>query len=184
MPKVIYEMSATADGYVVDSDGRFDWSVPDEELHRFHNDQVRGLAGHLLGRRLYETMLYWETADDPSEVSRDFARIWKALPKVVFSRTLDAVEGSNTTLAQQDLSTELAALQEAVGGDVAIGGAELAGEASRLGLIDEYRVFVHPVAVGGGRPYFPRDHRLGLELVDTRAFGCGVVLLRSRAAGR
>src|SRR3712207_452260 len=99
MPKVIYEMSASADGYVVGPDGRFDWAAPDDELHRFHNEQARALGGHLLGRRLYETMLYWETADDPSEISRDFAQIWRALPKVVFSRTRDAVEGTNTTLA-------------------------------------------------------------------------------------
>jgi dihydrofolate reductase len=184
MPKVIFEMSATADGYIAGPDGSFDWGRPDDEIHQFHNDQVRGLAGHLLGRRLYETMLYWETADDPSPISRDFAQIWKALPKVVFSRTLDAVEGTNTTLARRDLATELAAFQEAVGGDVAIGGAELAGEASRLGLIDEYRVFVHPVAVGGGSPYFPRDHRVDMELVETRTLSNRVVYLRYRAAGR
>jgi dihydrofolate reductase len=180
MPDVIYEMSASADGYIVDPDGAFDYSVPDEELHRFHNDQVRGLAGHLLGRRLYETMLYWETADDPSEVSRDFAAVWLALPKVVLSRTLDAVEGTNTTLGRGDLRTELAALQETVRGDVAIGGAGLAAEAIREGLVDEFRLYLHPVAVGGGVPYFPHGQRLELELVDTRTFSSRVVLLRYR----
>ena len=185
MPKVIYEMSVSVDGYIVGPDGTFDWSRPDEELHRFHNEQVRALAGHLLGRRLYETMLYWETAgDDPSEVARDFASIWQALPKVVFSRTLDAVEGSNTTLARGDLRAELTALQESVGGDVAVGGATLAGEAIRLGLIDEYRLFVHPVAVGGGIPFFPRDHRVDMELVETRPLRSRVVYMRYRAAGR
>ena len=185
MPNVIYEMGVSADGYVVGPDGRFDWSAPDEGLHRFHNEQARTLAGHLLGRRLYETMVYWETADeDPSDVTREFALIWQALPKVVFSRTLDAVEGANTTLARGDLRAELTALQESVRGDVAVGGAGLAAEAARLDLIDEYRLFVSPVAVGGGIPFFPRDHRVDLELAETRTFSSRVVYLRYRAAGR
>ena len=186
MPKVIYEMGGvSADGYIVGPDGKFDWSMPDEELHRFHNEQTRALAGHLLGRRLYETMVYWETADkDPSDIAREFALIWQALPKVVFSRTLDSVEGANTTLARDDLRAELTSLQESVRGDVAVGGAELAAEAARLDLIDEYRVFFYPVAVGGGIPFFPRDHRVDMELVETRTFSSRVVYLRYRAAGR
>jgi dihydrofolate reductase len=180
---VIYGMAVSADGYVVGPDGKFDWSMPDAELHRFHNDQARELGGHLLGRRLYETMVYWETADqDPSDIARDFARTWKALPKVVFSRTLDSVEGANTTLARGDLRTELASLRESVDGDVAVGGAELAAEAARLDLIDEYRLFVHPVAVGGGIPFFPQDHRVDLELVETRTFSTPAVYLRYRVA--
>ena len=175
MSKVIYAMGGvSADGYVVGPDGKFDWSVPDEELHRFHNEQTRALGGHLLGRRLYETMVFWETADqDPAAgaVIRDFALIWQALPKVVFSRTLDAVEGANARLARGDLRTELTALQETVEGDVAVGGPELAAEAARLDLIDEYRLFVHPVAVGGGVPFFPRDHRVRIRLALSR--GCG-----------
>jgi dihydrofolate reductase len=159
--------------------------MPDRELHRFHNDQARAVAGHLLGRRLYETMRFWETAgEDPDDVTRDFAQIWQALPKVVFSRTLDAVEGPNTTLARADLRTELDALQGSAGGDIAVGGAELATEASRLGLIDEYRLFVYPVAVGGGTPFFARGHRVDLDLVEARTFGSRVVHLRYRAAGR
>ena len=188
MPKVIYKMGGvSADGYIVGPDGRFDWTAPDEELHRFHNEETRALGGHLLGRRLYETMLYWETADrDPAagDVAREFALIWRALPKVVFSRTLDSVEGANTTLARDDLRTELISLQESVRGDVEVGGAELAAEAVRLDLIDEYRLFVHPVAVGGGIPFFPRDHRVAMELVETRIFSSRVVYLRYRAAGR
>lgn len=185
MPSVIYEMSVSADGYIVGPDGTFDWAMPDEELHRFHNQQARGLAAHLLGRRLYETMRYWDTAeDDPSDITREFAVIWQALPKVVFSRTLEAVEGANTTLARRDLGAELASLQESAGGDVAVGGAELAGEAARLGLIDEYRLFVYPVAVGGGVPFFPRDLRVDLELAETRTFSSRVVYARYRAAGR
>ena len=186
MSNVIYEMGGvSADGYIVGPDGKFDWSVPDDELHRFHNEQTRALAGHLLGRRLYETMVYWETADkDPSEIAREFGLIWQALPKVVFSRTLDSVEGANTTLARDDLRAESTSLKEAVHGDVAVGGAELAAEAARLDLIDEYRLFVHPVAVGGGIPFFPRDHRVDMELVETRTFSSRVVYLRYRAAGR
>jgi hypothetical protein len=116
MPNVIYAMGGvSADGYVVGPDGKFDWSMPDDELHRFHNEQTRALAGHLLGRRLYETMVYWETADnDPSDIVREFALIWQALPKVVFSRTLDSVEGANTTLARDHLRAELTSLQESV----------------------------------------------------------------------
>jgi dihydrofolate reductase len=185
MSSVIHEMGVSADGYIAGPDGKFDWAAPDEELHRFHNAQARGLAGHLLGRRLYETMVYWETAEqDPSEIAREFALIWQALPKVVFSRTLDAVEGARTTLARGDLREELASLRASAAGDVAVGGAELAAEAARLGLIDEYRLFVHPVAVGGGIPFFARDHRVDLELVETRTFGSRVVYLRYRVAGR
>ncbi len=186
MPNVIYQMGGvSADGYIAGPDGNFDWSMPDEELHRFHNERTRALAGHLLGRRLYETMVYWETADeDPSDIAREFALIWQALPKVVFSRTLASVEGANTTLARDALRAELASLQESVRGDVAIGGAGLAAEAARLDLIDEYRLFVHPVAIGGGTPFFPRDHRVDMELVETRTFSSRVVYLRYRAAGR
>lgn len=184
MPHVIYEMGVSADGYIAGPDGTFDWATPDEELHRFHNEQARTLAGHLLGRRLYETMVYWETADDPSDTSREFAAIWQALPKVVFSRTLDAIVGANTKLARGDLRTELAALQESVQGDVAVGGAGLAAEAARLDLIDEYRLFVYPVAVGGGVPFFPHDHRVDMDLIETRTFSSRVVYLRYRAAGR
>jgi dihydrofolate reductase len=186
MGKVIYEMAGvSADGYIVGPDGKFDWSRPDEELHRFHNDQARALAGHLLGRRFYETMLYWETADDdPSDIARDFAQIWQALPKVVFSRTLDSVRGANTTLARGDLRAELASLRSIAAGDVAVAGADLAAEAARLDLIDEYRLFVHPVAVGGGIPFFPRDLRVDLELIETRTFSSRVVYSRYGVRGR
>jgi dihydrofolate reductase len=186
--KVIYKMGGvTADGYIVGPDGKFDWSVPDEELHRFHNEHTRALAGQLLGRRLYETMLYWETADEGAEANdivREFAQIWRALPKVVFSRTLESVEGTNTTLARGDLHAELSSLQESVRGDVAVGGAGLAAEAARLDLIDEYALFVHPVALGGGIPFFPRDQRVDLELLETRTFSSRVVYLRYGVAGR
>ncbi len=179
MRTVIHSMSVSLDGYVNAPDGTFDWTVPDTELHQFHNDRTRGLVAQLCGRRLYETMSYWETADDPDPVSQDFAAIWKALPKLVFSRTLTSVEGTNTRLATGDLATELEALKADVEGDIAVGGPTLAAEAVRLGLVDEHRLFLHPVAIGGGTPYFPRDHRLDLELLETRTFdGPKVVYLR------
>jgi dihydrofolate reductase len=185
MAKVIYAMGGvSADGYIVGPDGRFDWSMPDEDLHRFHNEQARSLAGHLLGRRLYETMVFWETADeDPSEIVRDFALTWQALPKVVLSRSLDSVVGANTTLTRDDVGAALTSLKESVDGDVAVGGAGLAAEAARLGLIDEYRLFIHPVAVGGGVPFFPRDQRVDMELVETRTFSSRVAYLRYARSG-
>ena len=185
MGKLIYAMGGvSANGYIVGPDGRFDWSVPDEELHRFHNEQTRALAGQLLGRRLYETMVYWETVDQDAgagEVEFEFASIWKALPKLVFSRTLESVEGVNAKLARQGVQAELASLRETVSGDLGIGGAGLAAEAIRLGLVDEYRMFVFPVAVGGGIPFFPRDCRVDMELIETRTFSSRVVYLRYRS---
>src|SRR5690349_10303301 len=147
MRKLIYSMTVSLDGFIAGPGGDIGWSAPDEELHRFHNDQVRELGAHLLGRRLYETMVYWETADqDPSasEVTLDFARIWQALPKVVFSRTLDRVEGK-ARLASGGVVDEVARLKEELGGDLAVGGAGLASELIERNLIDDYRVFVSPV---------------------------------------
>jgi dihydrofolate reductase len=181
MRKLIYSMTMSLDGFIAGPDGNIDWSAPDEELHRFHNDQVRELGAHLLGRRLYETMVYWETADqDPSasEVTLDFARIWQALPKVVFSRTLDRVEGK-TRLATGDVADEVARMKEEPGGDLGVGGAGLASELIERNLIDDYRVFVSPVVLGGGTPYFPAlEKRIDLVLLETRTFGGGVEYLR------
>ena len=183
MSKLIYSMTASLDGYIADPNGEIDWSAPDEELHLFHNEQVRELGAHLLGRRLYETMVYWETADqrpDAGPVELDFAQIWQALPKVVFSRTLDHVEG-NTRLATDSLEAEVDRLKREASGDIGIGGAGLAGAAAARGLIDEYRLFVSPVVLGGGTPYFPPlDHRIQLELVETRAFPGRVLYQRYR----
>src|SRR4051812_3179544 len=147
MRKVIHSMAVSLDGFIAGPDGTFDWAAPDDELHRFHNEQTRELGAHLCGRRLYETMVYWETADrDPAigDTEREFARIWQELPKVVFSRTLDSVEG-NARLAEAGLADEVARLKSEVDKDVAIGGATLAAEATRLGLVDEYGLFVSPV---------------------------------------
>lgn len=185
MPKLIYSMSASLDGFIAGPDGDFHWSAPDEELHRFHNERVRGLGGHLLGRRLYETMVYWETAhEDPAatDYALEFADIWKALPKVVFSNTLDEVVG-NTRLARASIEEEVAELQERTEKDVAIGGADLAGEAIKLGLVDDFRLFVIPVVVGGGKPLFPSlVQSVHLNLVETRTFASRVVYLRYERA--
>ncbi len=186
MRSVTCSMGMSVDGYIVGPDGDFDWTAPDEELFRFVTDEVRALGVHLLGRRLYETMLYWETADQDSSLDDSmlvWAAIWKQLPKVVFSTTLSAVQG-NARLATGGLATEIERWRTKPGdGDIAIGGATLAGEAAALGLIDEYRVRVHPVLVGGGTSFFPHtEHRVGLELVDSRAFSSGVAYLRHRVA--
>jgi dihydrofolate reductase len=175
--RLIYSMSASLDGYIVGPDGSFDWSMPDEEQHRFHNEQVRDLSAHLLGRRLYETMVYWEGEDpDRGPVGREFADLWRALPKIVFSSTLDSVEG-NTRLATGSVEEELARLD----GDVAVGGATLA--ASCIDLVDEIHPFVYPVVVGGGTPFLPPlDHRIDLELVETRTFASRVRYARYRRA--
>jgi dihydrofolate reductase len=181
---VTYAMGVSLDGYVVGPDGRFDWTAPDEEVFRFATDQIREVGVHLLGRRLYETMLYWETADqDPSldDSMLEWAALWTSLPKVVFSTTLSAAQG-NARLASGGLAAEIARLRAEPGeGDIAIGGASLAAKAAASGLIDEYRPRVYPVLVGGGIPYFPqREPRVDLELVENRSFSSGVVHLRYR----
>jgi dihydrofolate reductase len=184
MRSVTYSLNVSLDGYIVGPDGDFGWTEPDEELFRLATDEIRGLGVHLLGRRLYETMLYWETADqDPSLgfSTSEFAGIWKQLPKVVFSTTLSAVQG-NARLVSGGLAEEIRRLRAEPGeGDIAIGGAALAAEAAALDLIDEYRVRVHPVLVGGGIPYFPRhERRVDLDLVESRTFDSKVVYLRYR----
>jgi dihydrofolate reductase len=183
MRKLIYSMGVSLDGFIAGPDGEIDWSAPDEELHRFHNQQTRELGGHLLGRRLYEEMLYWETAsENPSapEHELEFARIWKALPKIVFSKSLEKVEG-NARLVRDNAAEEVAELKEQPGEDLAVGGAGLASTFMKAGLIDEYRLFVYPVVLGGGTPYFPAlDERIDLELVETQTFGSRVVYVRYR----
>jgi dihydrofolate reductase len=186
MRSVTYSMGISLDGYIVGPDGGFDWTAPDEEIFRFVTDEIRGVGVHLLGRRLYETMLYWETADqDPSldESMLEWAALWKRLPRVVFSRTLSAVQG-NARLASGGLAQEIERLRAEPGeGSIAIGGATLAAEAAALGLIDEYRARVYPVLVGGGIPYFPREERrVDLDLVESRTFASGVVYVRHRVA--
>ncbi|MFJ2954315.1 dihydrofolate reductase family protein [Streptomyces sp. NPDC087270] len=184
MRKVTYSMGVSLDGYIVGQDGDLDWGAPDGELFRFVTDELRGIGVHLMGRRLYETMLYWETADqDPSldDSMLEWARLWKPLPKVVFSTTLSEVQG-NARLASGSVAEEIARLRAEPGeGEIAIGGAALAAQAAAAGLIDEYRPRVHPVLIGGGTPYFSRhEHRVDLELLETRTFGSRVVCFRYR----
>jgi dihydrofolate reductase len=185
MGDVIYSMGVSLDGFIAGPRGEIDWSAPGEELHRFHNEQTLELGGHFLGRRLYEEMVYWETADqNPSttEYELEFARVWQGLPKVVFSRTLDRVEG-NARLATEGIAEEVAKLKEQAGEDLAVGGAGLAAGFIELGLVDEFRLFVNPVVLGRGTPFFPElDERVDVELVETRTFGSRVVYLRYRRA--
>jgi dihydrofolate reductase len=177
-------MNVSLDGYIVGPDGGLEWSALDEELFRFATDEVGQVGVYLLGRRLYEAMRYWETADqDPSisDTERRFAAVWTSLPKVVFSRTLSVVEGSNR-LATGSLAEEVERWRTEPGqGDIAIGGATLAAEAADLGLIDEYGLRVHPVLIGAGTSFFPRaGRRADLELIDSRIFRSGVMYLRYR----
>ena len=185
MGRVIYSMGVSLDGFIAGPGGNIDWTAPDEELHRFHNERIRAMAAHVCGRRLYETMLYWETAEeDPSiaEHEREFARLWKAMPRLVASRTLEAVEG-DWRLVRDDLDDEVAGLREQPGGDIGVGGAGLAAGLIERGLIDEYGLFVYPVVLGAGTPLFPPlDERLELRLAETRTFGSKVMYLRYEPA--
>ncbi len=188
MRSVTYSMGVSLDGYVVGPDGGFDWTAPDEEVFRFVTDEIREVGVHLLGRRLYETMLYWETADqDPTldDSMLVWAALWKALPKVVFTTTLAMLQG-NARLASGGLAREIERWRAEPGeGDIAIGGATLAAQAAALGLIDEYRARVYPVLLGGGIPFFAQnERRVDLELVETRTFSSKVVYLRYRVARR
>ena len=185
MRKLIYSMGVSFDGFIAGPGGEIDWSAPDEELHRFHNQQTLELGVHLCGRRLYEEMLFWETADQNTSLGEpelEFARIWQDLPKLVFSTTLAKVEG-NARLVTGGVAEEVARLKEEPGDDLAVGGAGLASACIELGLVDEYRPFVSPTVLGGGTPYFPAlEERINLELVETRTFGSRVVYLRYRLA--
>jgi len=177
---LIYSMGVSVDGFIADREGAFGWSAPSEELFRFHTAEVGKLGSCLLGRRLYETMLVWET--DPSlredELGAAFADVWCALPKVVFSRTLDSVQG-NARLAEGSVAEEVAASLEATDKDVEIGGAGLAAAAIELGLVDELRMFRYPVVVGGGTPYLPPvTEDVRLDLIETRTFGSRVIYER------
>ena len=179
---LIYSMSVSVDGFIADRQGGFGWTEPSEELFGFHLAEVRELGGYLCGRRLYETMLVWET--DPSlrdnELRAAFADVWCALPKVVFSRTLDSVQG-NARLAEASVAEEVAAALDATDKDVSIGGAGLAAAAIELGLVDELRMFRYPVAVGGGTPFLPPvTEYVPLDLIETRAFCSRVIYERYR----
>jgi dihydrofolate reductase len=184
MRAVTYSMNMSLDGYIVGPDGRFDWTAPVPEVFRFWIDEIRGVGVHLMGRRLYETMLYWETADQErslDEAEQEWVALWNPLAKVVFSTTLSDVRGS-ARLASGGLAEEIERLRaESWEGEIAIGGATLAAQAAALDLIDEYRTIVYPVLVGGGTPFFPRqERRVNLELLETRTFTSSVAYLRYR----
>jgi dihydrofolate reductase len=183
MRKLIYSMGVSLDGFVAGPGGEIDWNAPDQELHRFHNEQTRELGAHFCGRKLYEVMLFWETAEEnPSlgPAEREFAGIWRELPKVVFSKTLEQVEG-NARLATGEIAEEVAKLKQRPGKDLTVGGAGLAAAFIELGLVDEYRLFVSPVLLGDGTPFFPAlAEKIDLELIETRTFGSRVVYLRYR----
>jgi dihydrofolate reductase len=185
MRPLIYSMGVSLDGYIAGPRGEGEWAAPGAELHRFHNQQARELGLHLLGRRLYEVMSYWETAEekDPAspEHELEFARIWRQLPKIAYSKTLESVKG-NTRLSRGDPVEEVRALKQQDGGPIAVGGATLAASLTAAGLIDEYGLFVSPVVLGGGTPFFAGDTPIDLELVETRTFGSRVVYLRYRRA--
>jgi dihydrofolate reductase len=181
MRRLIYSMTTSLDGFIAGPGGELDFSVPDAELFRFHTERVAKVGAQLCGRRLYETMLVWETfdqRDSATELELEFARIWKALPKIVFSRTLTSVEG-NARLARDGVAEEVARLKGEPGKDLGVGGAALASGLANLGLIDEYQIFVSPVVLGAGKPLLENVQQpIDLELLETRTFGSRVVYVR------
>ncbi|MFI7615890.1 dihydrofolate reductase family protein [Nonomuraea terrae] len=182
MRKLLYCMLISLDGYVESLNGDISWSGPDDEVHAFINDLSRDISGALYGRRLYENMsAYWPTADerpDAPQIEIDFARIWRDTPKYVFSKTLDKVDW-NSTLVTGDLETEVTRLKQEGDGYLEVGGATLAHSMIRLGLVDEFRIFVHPLLLGRGKPFFPElDTAVRTPLLETRAFDSGIVYLR------
>jgi dihydrofolate reductase len=183
MASLIYSAIASLDGFVEDEQGEFDWAAPDEEVHAFVNDLERPVGTYLYGRRLYETMVYWETVStggDQAAVTRDFAEIWRAAEKVVYSRTLQTVSSERTRIEREFDAAAIKQLKERSRSDITIGGAELAGQAIAEGLVDECHLFLGPVLVGGGKRALPADVYAELELLDERRFRSGVVYLHYR----
>ena len=184
MAKLIYAAIASLDGYVEDGEGKFDWSAPDDEVHAFVNNLERPIGTYLYGRRLYETMVFWETvstdADQPA-VFWDYAEIWRAAEKIVYSRTLQKVSSAKTRIEREFDRDAIQRLKQASGADIAIGGAELAGQAIGAGLVDECHLFLCPIAVGGGKRALPDNIRVQLELLDVHRFRNGVVHLHYHA---
>src|SRR5215207_6578389 len=183
MAKLIYSAITSLDGYIADEDGNFDWAVPDEEVHTFINDLERSVGTYLYGRRMYEVMVVWETDPtlaDQSPVMRDFAQIWQSADKIVYSRTLETVSSARTRI-ERDFDPEAVRQMKArAGRDISVGGADLAAQAIKAGLVDEWHLFVAPIVVGGGKQSLPDNVRLKLDLLDERRFGNGVVHLHYR----
>ena len=180
MASLVYAALASLDGYVADEQGNFDWAAPDEEVHAFVNDLERPIGTYLYGRRMYETMVCWETDDDQAAAARDYAEIWRTAEKVVYSRTLQEVSSERTRIERTFDASAVRRLKEISRSDIAIGGAELAGQAFAEGLIDECHLFVGPVLVGGGTRALPAGVHAELELLDERRFRNGVVHLHYR----
>jgi dihydrofolate reductase len=180
MGRLIYSAIASLDGYIEDQEGGFDWAAPDEEVHAFVNDLERSVGTYLYGRRMYETMLFWETPPgcDQTPVARDFTEIWQRTDKVVYSRTLDSVSSDRTRIERAFDPTAVRRLKATLDRDVSVGGANLAAQAFKVGLVDELQILVVPVVVGGGKRSLPSGLRINLDLVDTRRFAGGVVFVR------
>lgn len=183
MGKLIYVAITSLDGYVADEDGNFDWAAPDEEVHAFVNDLERSLGTYLYGRRIYEVMSAWEHEEnlpDQSPVTMDFARLWQAADKVVYSRTLEAPSTARTRIERDFDPEAIRRIKDQAGSDLSVGGPELAAEAIRAGLVDEIHLLVNPIVVGGGKAALPDSVRVPLELLEERRFGNGVVFLHYR----
>jgi dihydrofolate reductase len=180
MASLIYSAIASLDGYIEDEQGNFDWAAPDEEVHAFVNDLERPVGTYLYGRRMYETMVYWETDDDQAAVARDFGDIWRAAEKVVYSRTLETVSSKRTRIEREFDAEAIKRLKESSRSDITIGGAELAGQAIAQGLVDECHLLLGPVLVGGGKRALPAGIHAELELLNERRFRSGVVYLHYR----
>ncbi|MRJ75845.1 deaminase [Aeromicrobium sp. SMF47] len=180
MARLLHSSNVTLDGYITDRKGSFDWGVPSAELHQFFNDLFRPVGTHLYGRRLYETMAVWETMGDDDPVTRDFAEIWRAADKVVYSRSLEHPSTPRTRIESDFHAGAVRSLVDAAERDVLIGGAELAGQALAAGIVDDLHTFVSPVVVGGGARSLPDDVRIDLQLVDEHRFDNGVVHLHHR----
>ena len=183
MEKLIYSAIASLDGYIADEDGNFDWAAPDEQVHAFVNDLERPVGTYLYGRRMYDVMVAWETMRtraDLSHVAQDFAQIWQAADKIVYSKTLATVSSARTRIERAFDPEAVRQMKAAAARDLSIGGADLAAQAIKAGLVDELHLFVTPVVVGGGTAWLPNNVRLQLELLDEHRFGNGVVYLRYR----
>jgi dihydrofolate reductase len=186
MAKLIYSTITSLDGYVADNNGDFDWAAPDEEVHAFVNDLERPIGTYLYGRRMYEVMRYWETFQHVANGPRcelEFAEIWQAADKVVYSATLDDVSTTKTRIERRFDPAAVLEMKAASDRDISVGGPDLAGQAITAGLVDECHLFLTPVVVGGGNPSLPDDARVGLELLDERRFDSGVVHLHYRIIG-
>jgi dihydrofolate reductase len=183
MAKLIYSAIASLDGYIADRNDNFDWAAPDAEVHSFVNDRERSTGTYLYGRRMYETMVYWETAHalaDQTPIEQDYTAMWQAADKIVYSTTLETVSSARTRVERAFDPAAIRRLKEAVAQDISVGGADLAARAIKAGVVDELQLFLNPILIGGGKRALPDHVRVQLELLDERRFGNGVVFLHYR----